>query len=37
LHCASNKIVEHRLEAAENGQKIDLTDIATNIAESLLI
>jgi hypothetical protein len=35
LHCAINKLVERRLESAEKGQKIDVTDIASNMAESL--
>jgi hypothetical protein len=35
LHCAINKLVEQRLEHAEKGQKIDLTDMAAKMAESL--
>jgi hypothetical protein len=35
LHCAINKLVEQRLEHAEKGQKIDVTDMASNMAESL--
>lgn len=35
LHCAINKLVEQRCEPAGSGQKIDVTDIAAKIAESL--
>jgi hypothetical protein len=35
LHCAINKLVEQRCEPAQRGQKIGVTDIAANIAESL--
>jgi hypothetical protein len=35
LHCAINKLVEQRLESAGKGQKIDVTDMASSIAESL--
>jgi hypothetical protein len=35
LHCAINKLVEQRCEPAQRGQKIDVTDIAAKIAESL--
>jgi hypothetical protein len=35
LHCAINKLVEQRLESAGKGQKIDVTDMASNMAESL--
>ena len=35
LHCAINKLTEQRCEPAERAQKIDITDTATKIAESL--
>ena len=35
LHCAIKKLIEQRCEPAERAQKIDVTDIAAKIAESL--
>ena len=35
LHCEINKLVEQRCESAQRGQKIDVTEIAANIAETL--